>query len=73
MVTGLHRWRTSFEIQRNGLKLPLLRHPVKGGVTLERAHVARKQAEANGASAVAIVDAVDQRRQFLAPVIVGRK
>jgi hypothetical protein len=53
MVTGFHRWRTSFEIQRNGLKLPLLRHPVKGGVTLERAHVARKQAEANGASAVA--------------------
>jgi hypothetical protein len=40
---------------------------------LERAHVGRKQAEANGAAAVAVVDAVDQRRQFLAPVAVGRE
>jgi hypothetical protein len=46
---------------------------VKGGVTLERAHVVRKQAEADRAAAVAVVDAVDERRQFLAPVIVGRE
>jgi hypothetical protein len=42
-------------------------------VALERAHVGRKQAEADRAAAVAVVDAVDERRQFLAPVIVGRK
>jgi hypothetical protein len=52
------------------LKLPPLRHPVKGGMALERAHLGRKQAEADGAAAVAVVDAVDQRRQFLASVIV---
>ena len=40
---------------------------------LERPHIARKQSEANRASAVAVIDAVDQRRQFLAPVIVGRE
>ena len=50
-----------------------LRHPVEGGVALERAHVARKQSEANGASAISVVDAVDQWRQFLAPVAVGVK
>jgi hypothetical protein len=51
-------------------KLPLLRHPVKGGMPLERAHVARKQSEANRAAAVAVIDAVDQGRQFLAPGII---
>ena len=54
-------------------KLPPLRHPVKGGMALERPHIGRKQAEADRATAVAVVDAVDQRRQFLAPVIVGRE
>jgi hypothetical protein len=42
-------------------------------MAFERAHVARKQSEANGAAAVAVVDAVDQRRQFLALVVVGRE
>jgi hypothetical protein len=46
---------------------------VKGGVALEGPHVARKQAEPNRAAAVAVIDAVDQRRQFLAPVSVGRE
>jgi hypothetical protein len=46
---------------------------VKGGVALEGPHVARKQSEANRASAVAVVDAVDQRREFLAPAVVGRE
>jgi hypothetical protein len=46
---------------------------VKRGVPLERAHVGRKEAEADRAAAVAVVDAVDQRRQFLAPVVVGRE
>jgi hypothetical protein len=55
------------------LKLPLFRYALKGGVTLERAHIARKEAETNGAATVAIVDAVDERREFLAPVIVGRE
>ena len=40
---------------------------------LERPHIGRKQAEADRAAAVAAVDAVDQRRQFLAPVGVGRE
>jgi hypothetical protein len=44
---------------------------VKGGVALEGAHVFRKQAKTNGAPAIAVVDAVDQRRQFLAPAAVG--
>jgi hypothetical protein len=42
-------------------------------MALESAHVGRKQAEADRAAAVAVVDAVDQRRQLLAPVIVGRE
>ena len=42
-------------------------------MALERPHVGRQQAEADRAAAVAVVDAVDQRRQFLAPVIVGRE
>ena len=54
-------------------KLPPFWHPVKGGMALEGAHVARKQPEANGASAVTVVDAVDQRRQLLAPAVVGRE
>src|SRR6267378_8300409 len=55
------------------LKLPPLRHAVEGGMALERPHAGRKQAEADRAAAVAVVDAVDERRQFLAPVIVGRE
>ena len=55
------------------LKLPPLRHPVKRGMALEGPHIGRKQAEADRAAAVAVVDAVDQRRQFLAPVVVGRE
>ena len=42
-------------------------------MALEGPHVGRKQAKPDRASAVAVVDAVDQRRQFLAPVIVGRE
>jgi hypothetical protein len=42
-------------------------------MALERAHVWRKQAEADRAAAVAVIDAVDQRRELLAPVIVGRE
>jgi hypothetical protein len=37
---------------------------MKRGVTLERPHAGRKQAEADRAVAVTVVDAVDQRRQF---------
>jgi len=55
------------------LKLPAFRHPVKGGVALEGPHVARKQAEPNGAAPVAVVDAVDERREFLAPLVGGRE
>jgi len=47
--------------------------PQPGGMALERAHVWRKQAEADRAAAVAVIDAVDQRRELLAPVIVGRE
>ena len=42
-------------------------------MALERPHVRWKQAEADRAAAVAVVDAVDQRRQLLAPVSVGRE
>ena len=44
---------------------------MKRGMPFERPHVGRKQAEADGAAPVAVVDAVDERREFLAPVIVG--
>src|ERR1700730_6539356 len=46
---------------------------MKRRMPLERPHVGWKQAKANGAAAVAVVDAVDERRQLLAPVIVGRE
>lgn len=46
---------------------------MKGRVALERPHLGRQQAEADRAAAVAVVDAVDQRRQFLAPPIVERE
>jgi len=39
----------------------------------ERPHAGRKQAEADRAAAVAVVDAVDERREFLALVVVGRE
>jgi hypothetical protein len=41
----------------NGLvsKLPALRHPLKRGMALERLHVGRQQAEADGAVALAVV------------------
>src|SRR5712671_5935932 len=42
-------------------------------MALERPPAGWKQAEADRAAAVTVVDAVDQRRQFLAPVIVGRE
>src|SRR5438128_2433884 len=54
-------------------KLPALRHPIKGSMALEGPHAGRKQAEADRAAAVAVVDAIDQRRQFLAPVGIGRE
>ena len=40
-------------------------------MSLERAYIGGKQAKADCAAAVAIVDAVDQRRQFLAPAAIG--
>ena len=44
---------------------------MKSGMALERAHIGRKQAEADRAAAITVIDAVDQRRQFLAPAVVG--
>jgi hypothetical protein len=41
---------------------------VKGGVAFEEADIGREKPKANGAAAVAVVDAVDQRREFLTPV-----
>src|SRR5712671_8190309 len=52
-------------------KLPLLRHPVKGGMALESPHPGRKQAEGDSATSVRVADAVDERRQFLSPVVIG--
>ena len=40
---------------------------------LERPNVGRKQPEADRAADVAVIDAIDQRRQFLAPVGVDRE
>jgi hypothetical protein len=60
-------------MQRWASKLPALRHPVKRRMALECPHFGRQQAEADRAAAVAVVDAVDQRRQLLAPVSVGRE
>lgn len=54
-------------------KLPAFRHSVKRGMSFESPHVAREQAEPNRAAPVAVVDAVDERREFLAPVVVGRE
>src|SRR5579872_6106696 len=72
LMTGTDRRRQS----RNGRthctsKLPALRNPVKGGMALKRPHVGRQEAEADRAAAVAIVDAVDHGRQFLAPLVGG--
>jgi hypothetical protein len=39
----------------------------------ERPHIGRKQTEAYRSAAVAVVDEVDERRQLLVPVIVGRE
>jgi hypothetical protein len=41
-------------------------------MALEGTHIRGKQAEADRAAAVTVVDAVDQQRQFLAPAAVGR-
>jgi hypothetical protein len=43
-------------------KLPLLRHPVKRGMALERTDIGREQPEADRAAAVVVVDAVDACR-----------
>jgi hypothetical protein len=40
-------------------------------MALKRAHIGRKEAEANGTAVVTVIDAIDQRRQFLAPAAVG--
>src|SRR2546430_16376227 len=53
------------------LNLPLLRHPVKGGMALEGPHPGWKRAEGDSATSVTVVDAVDERRQFLSPVVIG--
>jgi hypothetical protein len=42
-------------------------------MALEGADIGREKTEADRAAPKAVVDAVDQRRQFLAPVIVGRE
>ena len=55
------------------LKFPDFRHTVKGRMPLECPHIGREQAESDCAAAVAIVDAIDQRRQFLAPVVFRRE
>jgi hypothetical protein len=52
-------------------KLPALRHPVKGRVALERPHVGRQEAEADRATAVAVIDAVDHGRELLPPLVGG--
>jgi hypothetical protein len=52
-------------------ELPALRHPVKRGMTLEGPHAGRQQPEADRVAAVAVVDAVDHRGQFLAPLVGG--
>ena len=46
---------------------------MKRRVPFEGAHVAWKEPEPNRAPAIAVIDAIDQRRQFLAPVIVARE
>ena len=46
---------------------------MKGGVALEGPDVGRKQAEPDRTAAVAIIDAVDQRGKFLAPIAVRDK
>ena len=56
-----------------GSKLPTFPHPVKGGMALERPHLGRQQAEADRAAAVAVVDAVDERRQLVSPLVVMRE
>jgi hypothetical protein len=42
-------------------------------VAFERPHFRRQEAEADRATAVTVVDAVDKRREFLAPAAVGRE
>ena len=54
-------------------KLPPLGHPVKGRMAFERPHIGRKQPEADRTAPVTVVAAVEERLQFLAPVVVGRK
>jgi hypothetical protein len=44
---------------------------VKRGVAFEGPDVGREQAEADRATPIAVVDAVDQRRQFLPPLVAG--
>jgi hypothetical protein len=62
-------WR---RLQR-GLKLPALRHLVKRGMAFEPPHRRRQEAEADRATAVTVVDPVDERREFLTPAVVGRE
>jgi len=54
-------------------KLPTLRHPLESAVAFERAHLRRQEAEADRATAVTVVDAVDERREFLTPAMIGRE
>jgi hypothetical protein len=42
-------------------------------MAFERPHIGRKQPEADRTAPVTVVAAVEERLQFLAPVVVGRK
>jgi hypothetical protein len=56
---------------RRPSKLPGLRHALESGMAFKRPHLRRQQAKADRAAAVTVVDAVDERRQFLTPAIVA--
>jgi hypothetical protein len=42
-------------------------------MAFKRPHLRRQQAEADRAAAVTVVDAIDERREFLTPAIIGRE
>jgi hypothetical protein len=54
-------------------KLPVLRHALESSMAFEFAHLRRQEAEADRAAAVAVVDPVDERREFLTLAVVGRE
>jgi hypothetical protein len=42
-------------------------------MALERPHIGRKEAEADRTAAVAVIDEIYQRRQFLVPTVIDRE